>query len=220
METIKMINLNTLTTEQKLALKEELKSEELAAKKQKRDDRDAYKGMMEDFVHELFPLLENFSQEATQLKWAIFERAKNLLALKEIVYGIKDNQASHAFTDTAGRTIRIGHRTKDAYDDTIGSGIAKVKGYLEGVQRTKENEDFVEAMMIFLKTDRDGNLNPGRVMELQNWCEKRGNPETLKDGMDIIRNAYKPSQTCKFVEAYYKDVNGKEVNIPLSMSAL
>ena len=39
----------------------------------------------------------------------------------------------------------------------------------------------------------------------------------LKDGVHIIKEAYKPAKSSTFIEAYYKNKQGKKVYLPLSI---
>ena len=66
---------------------------------------------------------------------------------------------------------------------------------------------------------KDGVLKASRVLELEKLANKVNNVE-FTDGLRIIKEAYKPAKTCQFVTVKYKDSNGVEQTLPLSMSAI
>ena len=71
---------------------------------------------------------------------------------------------------------------------------------------------------MLLKKDKNGNLKASRV-ELEAIANENGN-ETLLEGVKIIKEAYKPSKSSTYVEAYYKDKTGKMVSVPLSITSV
>lgn len=214
------VDLNSLSAEQKQALKEQIKAEEAAAKKKVAEDRETYKLMVEEFVATLFPSLEALSEEIANKKKFVFDSAATLLEMKASAFGIKSDQKSHTFTDTKGRTIMIGHRIVDRYDDTVHTGIAKVREFVKTLATNDETGVLVDTVLSLLKMDKEGNLKPSRVMELQQICNKLDNPVLLKDGIDIIQNAYKAEKTCNFVDVSFKDENGRNKSLSLSMSSI
>ena len=106
----------------------------------------------------------------------------------------------------------------DSFDDTVHSGIEKVKSYIyKSVQ--DENSHLLEIVNLLLKKDKNGNLKASRVMELEKIAGNIDDPE-LTEGVQIIKEAWKPQKSKTFIEAYYKDENGNKVNIPLSMTTV
>ena len=210
-----MVDLKNLTTEQKKALFEEIKKEEREKEKRKAEARETYKNLVAETVERNFKKLEGVSEMLSQVKKAVYEDFKTALEMKAELFGVKENQQTHTFTTTEGLTITIGHRVTDNFDDTVHAGIEKVKGYISKVT-AGEKAELEELINLLLKKDKNGNLKASRVLELERIAEKI-NDEELKDGVQIIKEAYKPTKTSTFIEAYYKDEQGKKVYLPLSI---
>ncbi len=210
-----MVDLKNLTTEQKKALFEEIKKEEREKEKRKAEARETYKNLVAETVERNFKKLEGVSEMLSQVKKAVYEDFKTALEMKAELFGVKENQQTHTFTTAEGLTITIGHRVTDNFDDTVHAGIEKVKGYISKVT-AGEKAELEELINLLLKKDKNGNLKASRVLELERIAEKI-NDEELKDGVQIIKEAYKPTKTSTFIEAYYKDEHGKKVYLPLSI---
>lgn len=210
-----MVDLKNLTTEQKKALFEEIKKEEREKEKRKAEARETYKNLVAETVERNFKKLEGVSEMLSQVKKAVYEDFKTALEMKAELFGVKENQQTHTFTTVEGLTITIGHRVTDNFDDTVHAGIEKVKGYISKVT-AGEKAELEELINLLLKKDKNGNLKASRVLELERIAEKI-NDEELKDGVQIIKEAYKPTKTSTFIEAYYKDEQGKKVYLPLSI---
>lgn len=210
-----MVDLKNLTTEQKKALFEEIKKEEREKEKRKAEARETYKNLVAETVERNFKKLEGVSEMLSQVKKAVYEDFKTALEMKAELFGVKENQQTHTFTTAEGVTITIGHRVTDNFDDTVHAGIEKVKGYISKVT-AGEKAELEELINLLLKKDKNGNLKASRVLELERIAEKI-NDEELKDGVQIIKEAYKPTKTSTFIEAYYKDEQGKKVYLPLSI---
>lgn len=210
-----MVDLKNLTTEQKKALFEEIKKEEREKEKRKAEARETYKNLVAETVERNFKKLEGVSEMLSQVKKAVYEDFKTALEMKAELFGVKENQQTHTFTTAEGLTITIGHRVTDNFDDTVHAGIEKVKGYISKVT-AGEKAELEELINLLLKKDKNGNLKASRVLELERIAEKI-NDEELKDGVQIIKEAYKPAKSSTFIEAYYKDEQGKKVYLPLSI---
>lgn len=210
-----MVDLKNLTTEQKKALFEEIKKEEREKEKRKAEARETYKNLVAETVERNFKKLEGVSEMLSQVKKAVYEDFKTALEMKAELFGVKENQQTHTFTTAEGLSITIGHRVTDNFDDTVHAGIEKVKGYISKVT-AGEKAELEELINLLLKKDKNGNLKASRVLELERIAEKI-NDEELKDGVQIIKEAYKPAKSSTFIEAYYKDEQGKKVYLPLSI---
>ena len=152
-------------------------------------------------------------------KLEIFRSFEAILELKEELYGIKETQRSHTFTTSDGNlSIIIGHRVIDSFDDTVHSGIAKVKDYISKLT-TNEKPELEKLIDLLLKKDKNGNLKASRVLELEAIANENGD-ETLLEGVKIIKEAYKPSKSSTYVEAYYKDKTGRMISVPLSITSV
>ena len=106
----------------------------------------------------------------------------------------------------------------DSFDDTVHAGIEKVKNYIYKTVQ-EENTHLLEIVNLLLKKDKNGNLKASRVMELEKIAGNINDTE-LSDGVQIIKEAWKPQKSKTFIEAYYKDENGNKINIPLSMTSV
>ena len=106
----------------------------------------------------------------------------------------------------------------DSFDDTVHAGIEKVKKYIYRVVQD-ENSQLLEIVNLLLKKDKNGNLKASRVMELERIAGNIDDAE-LSEGVQIIKEAWKPQKSKTFIEAYYKDENGNKINIPLSMTTV
>ena len=107
----------------------------------------------------------------------------------------------------------------EGWDDTVEVGIDKVKAYLKTLAKDEESGMLVETVMRLISKDRKGNLKASRVLELQQLAQRSGNPELI-EAIEIIREAYRPVPSVQFIEVKYKDDEGKELSLPLSMSAI
>ena len=200
---------------EKFRAKEAKKLQEL----QKKQDRETYKTMIEETVEKLWDSLFEVSETLRVAKDNIFANFEDAVALKENIYCIKTNQKSHSFTDTKNRTITIGHRVVDHYDDTVKVGIEKVKQFVASLVTDDRTATLVSTVLDLLRCDQNGNPKPSRVLELEKMAQRFSNEE-LHDGIQIIKDAYKPKKTVDFVSASYKNEKGEDVSVPLSMSAI
>ena len=197
----------------------ELKAELKRREEAKIEDRKAYKDLTNETIPALMKKLKDLSEEIKAVKLQIFQDVTGLLELKDKAYGIKDDQRSHTFTTDQYDSITLGYRINDGWDDTVGSGIAKVNQFLASLAKDEDSAKLVNTINRLLKKDPKGNLKSNRVVELDQMT-KEWNNEIFTDGVEIIKAAYKPVASCYFIEATTKNANGKDVSIPLSISAV
>lgn len=208
------IRLEDLNKEQLDALMKQAEERRLAEEAKKREDKEAYLGLVDEAILQSIPELKEISEKMLQAKAKVFERFKKLIEIKESLYKVKDNQQTHTFTTQDGKlTLCLGSRTVNDYDSTLGSGIEKIKKYISTFDADNELTEVVNQL---LKLDKNGNLKPSRVMELAQLANKIDNID-FKEGVAIIQQAYQPRATCQFVTACENKDTGKEY-IPLSMS--
>lgn len=194
-------------------LKRELEQEQAKQKQ----DRESYKELVAETLPQAIEKLINVSAELSEAKKYIYQYFEELLKLKIQVYGVKDNQRSHTFS-TPDAEITIGYRITDGWDDTVGSGIAKVTQFINSLAKDENSAALVETVFNLLKKDAKGNLKGSRVLELQKLTQKFNDAE-FTDGVGIISEAYKPVYSCWFIDASTIK-NGNKHNIPLSMSSV
>ncbi|MEC5393956.1 DUF3164 family protein [Bergeyella sp. RCAD1439] len=198
---------------------EELQAELDRRNQEKAEDRKAYKELVNNELTQIIEPLKVVEMHLSESKLYVFESLNTLLDLKSKVYGVKDTQQSHTFTDDKGNTITYGFRIIDGWDDTVTAGIEKVREFLQSLAKDEDSSKLVQGINRLLKKDAKGNLKASRVIELTKWAEEINNP-TFTDAVNIIRQSYKPQRSAFFIDASYTDAQGKKVNIPLSISAV
>lgn len=213
------VDLSQLTPAQRAKLIEDIKLQEKREKAAIKAERENYKDIVDETVNELFPVLTELSQRIQETKQFVFAELETVKQMKGELFGVKQNQQSDTFTTKDGKTsIKLGYRVTDNYDDTHHAGIEKVKSYLVTLAKDDESAALVETIMDLLKKDVKGNLKASRVLELRKMADRIGNDE-FSDGITIIENSYRPAKSCNFIEVRFKDENGFEHSLPLSISA-
>ena len=214
----KTIDLKQLSPEQKADLMEQLKSENAAKKNREKAERESYKTIVGTTVAEQFVKLEQLSSNLSIAKADIYRQFAAIIELKQELYGAKSGQMSHTFTDEDGRSITIGWRQVDEFNDTLDMGIALISEYITTLAIDENSANLVEMINRLLKKDAKGNLKPNRIMDLRNLADKIGN-EQLTKGVEIVMAAYRPSRSVIFVEADKKDAQGKRQSVALSITS-
>lgn len=213
------VKLSELTTAQKAELMQQLEQEQKTEAQRISNEREQYKELVNSAVLRNFETLKSLSNNIQHVKRIIFNEFDTLIAMKEELYNVKEGQRSHTFSSEDGsKSIKLGYRVRDRYDDTMSTGVAKVKQYLSTLAKDTESAELVEGITDLLKMDKNGNLKPSRVLELRRWANRNQDPIFL-DGVNIIENSYKPVMSCQFIEVRYKDEQGREHSLPLSISA-
>lgn len=214
-----MINLENLTEEQKKELKKKLAEEEVKKENERKQKVEEYKNLVDECVMKGIQKARYISEMISLGKKEIQDTFKTLIDLKEELYGIRDNQQSHSFSTRNGDyTITVGYRVVDNFDDTVHTGIAKAKNYINRILKD-ENKELQKVLDLLLKKDKNGNLKASRVIELERIALDINDNE-LTEGVRIIKEAWKPQKTKTFIEASYKDANGNRINIPLSVTGV
>lgn len=212
------LNLNDLTEEQKKELLKQMKEEEREKKQKRNEELKSLNEMTNETVEEIFVVAKEVVEILTIFKKETFEKCKSLIGIKEELFNVKDNQRSHTFTTDDGKSVTLGYRVTDAFDDTVKVGIEKVKNWVFSEVKGTNNENIRKIISNMLKEDKKGNLNAKRVLELSQIAMDI-NDEELTEAVEIIEKAYKPQKSCHFIDISYKDENGKKISMPLSVSA-
>ena len=213
------LDFKNMTDEQKANLKKQILEEEAKEKAERKAKVEGYKSLVDETVIKAMEKVKGISNQITTIKKEVFDDFKSILELKAELYGVKENQQSHTFTTTDGKiSITLGYRMLDSFDDTVHAGIEKVKNYIYKTVQ-EENTHLLEIVNLLLKKDKNGNLKASRVMELEKIAGNINDTE-LSEGVQIIKEAWKPQKSKTFIEAYYKDENGNKINIPLSMTTV
>lgn len=214
-----MIDVSKLTPEQKAELLEELKKEEKTKSDIEKEKRDEYKKMVGNIVEESFEKITDVSGLLGWVKKEVIENFQTVLDMKSELYGIKESQQSHSFTSEDGKkTIRIGYRMMDSFDDTVHTGIEKIRNYIYNLVDGENKKQITAILDTLLKKDKNGNLKASKVIELRKQAEIVTDKGFL-EGVKIIEEAYKPVKSRMFVEAWHKDEQGNDVNVPLNITA-
>jgi len=212
------MNVLQLSKSERIQLFNELKAQEDVEKQLLKKQREDYKLLVNEVVTDTSQKLEQVSQYLSEVKADIFNSFSALVEMKKELYQYNDGQKSHSFTDFNGRTIEIGSRATDGWDDTIDAGVSKVNQYIDSLATNRETAQLVRMIQGLLKKDMKGNLKANRILELQKMADEIGNP-LFSEGVDIIRASYKPVRTAYFVEGRFKDETGKYRNFPLSITS-
>lgn len=221
METTKTlpVDLSQLTPAQLTLLEKQIEEKKKAEKQTIKNTRQTYKVLVSDTVKDLFKPLVGLSKHNLNIKKLVFDSFQAVIEMKEDIYGVKEGQQSHTFTDIDGNiSIKIGYRVTDAYDDTFSVGMTKVNNYMIRLAGTEGGEKLQRIISALMKTDSKGNPKPSRVLELRQYANEEQDEE-LNDGVRIIEDSYKPVKSCQFVEVKFKDDNNKWHSLPLSISA-
>jgi hypothetical protein len=209
------MKLQDLTKQQKNALLKELREEEA----QQKEQRKAYKEKVDKVVPTIFEKLHKLSNSIAQVKTDVYKSLEGLVNEKGEVYQRDgEEQQSHSFTSIDGsKTITIGYRVNDGWDDTINVGIAKVNEFIQTLAKDKASRALVDTILQLLSKDAKGNLKASRVLQLQKMAEEFNNTD-FNDAINIIKDAYRPVRTKQFVSVRYKDERGEVVELPLSIT--
>ncbi len=214
------MNIEELTKEQRADLRRQLEAEEKAERARVQQERENYKSIVDGWVEETVKKLQNVSSVMMDAKADIFGSSETIIKMKNELFNVKLDRKSDTLTTQDGsKTIRIGNRINEGWDDTVGVGVEKVKTFLRTLAKDENSASLVDTVMNLLSKDRKGNLKAQKVLELERLAVKSGNEDFL-DGIRIIKDAYRPVATCQFIEVVIRDENGKEHALPLSMSAI
>lgn len=214
------MDITKLSKEEKAALKAQLEAEEKAEKARVQNERDTYKELVDAAVRSNVRKLQELSTEMERVKAEVFGEFAALIRTKNELFSTKMNRQSDTFTTQDGTmSITLGNRVNEGWDDTVEAGIAKVKEYLATLARDDNSAALVETVMGLLAKDRKGALKANKVLELERLAVKSRDAEFI-DGINIIKQAYRPVPTCQFITVTVKDDKGVENKLPLSLSAM
>jgi len=213
METVEM----TAEERQEFAAFKEAKQKKEAEAKRKAD-RDAYTALVDETIDAVMPRLMGMSDEIARRKTEAVEAFCGALEMKAELFGVKDDQKSHTFTNSEGtKRITIGHYTLDNYHDTVDEGVAMVKGYIESLAKDDASRSLVKAILKLLSRDSMGNLKAQRVLQLRQLAEETGDDRFI-EGVRIIQESYQPTPSKEYVRAAVRGENGGWKPIALSMT--
>lgn len=214
------MDISNMTAAERAALREQLEAQERADSQKRQESIDAYKQMVDEFCADSFERMKKISELLRAEKERVFAAADLLIEQKEALFKTKSDRHSNQFTTSDGKvTVALGYRTTDGWDDTVNEGIAKVKEYLSSLAATEEGAKAVNIILKLLAKDRKGNMKASSMIQLEQEAAKNGNP-LFVEGVQIIRDAYRPVDSCQFISVSYKDDNGVKHVLPLSLAAM
>lgn len=214
------MDISQMTAAERAALREQLEAQERADSQKRQESIDAYKQMVDEFCVEVFGRMKKVSDQLRTEKERVFGDAELLIKQKEQLFKVKQDRHSNQFTTSDGKyTVALGYRTNDGWDDTVNEGIAKVKKYLATLASTEEGARAVSIILKLLAKDKKGNLKASSMIQLEQEAAKNGDPLFI-EGVQIIRDAYRPVDSCQFISVSYKDDNGVKHTLPLSLSSM
>lgn len=214
------MDISKLTKEEKARLKQELDAEDKAERARIDRERQNYKDLVDSTVNTSVRKLQELSAQMERLKNEIFSEFDSVIRMKEELFTVKTDRQTNSFTTSDSRqTITIGNRINEGWDDTVEVGIAMVKRYMNTMAKDDNSAALVDTVMSLISKNRKGALKASKVLELEKLANKTGDKDFI-EAIRIIRDAYRPTPTCQFIEVELKDKEGKSVRLPLSMSAI
>lgn len=197
-------------------MREERRAEE--ERRRAKEDREAYRRLAEETVAEMMPRIKALNATLTACKAQVYEAFKTLIETKTELYAIDSRQRSHTFrsADSTAR-ITIGYHQRDGWDDSVEVGIAKVRQWVGSLAKDDETAQLVEMILELLAKDSQGNLQAEKVLQLGKYAERSNSP-LFKEGVEIIREAYRPERTKLYIRAEERSASGKWTNIPLGIT--
>lgn len=196
---------------------QDLKNELAKRAKAQENKKEEYKNLIPEVLPEVFEKLKALSQSISEVKAQTYADLKALVQLKFDAYDTKSDQQSHTFSDK-NCSITIGYNVNAGYDDTVYMGIAKVREFIKAQVKDADTAKLVNQINRLLKINKDGNLDPKRIMELRQMANEY-NDVNLIEGVQIIEDAYHPKRSSWFIKSSYKNAVGIEVNLPLSVAS-
>jgi hypothetical protein len=210
------VKLADLSPEERAALIAELE----AKKTNEKNERRKYKEIASESVKEIVSQLIVIATNMKEAKTKAFDTLRTLAISKGEVFDVKDTQKTHTFTTLEGdKRILMGVREVNSWDGTEESGVAKIKEYLGSLVSNEKDRQLVQMINSMLKPDKNGSLDPRRIMELAKIADDAGS-DLFTDGINIIQQAYSLTGTQVFLEASIKDANGKWKNINKDFSEI
>lgn len=214
------MDISKMTAAERAALKARLEAEERAENQKRQESIDAYKESVDEFCKDVFSRMQKVSEMMRAEKERVFFAANILIEMKEQLYKTKQDRHSNQFTTSDSKiTVALGYRTNDGWDDTVNVGIAKVKEYLQSLAATEEGARAVGIIMKLRAKDKKGNLKASAMIQLEQEAAKLGDPLFI-EGVQIIRDAYRPVDSCQFISVSFKDDNGVKHVLPLSLASM
>ena len=214
------MDITNLTKEERAELLARLSEEKKQEEQKEQERRDSYKELVDSTVREAVAKLTRLSNEMMRVKQEVFNDFATLIKSKNELFNVKIDRQSDTFTTSdSAASITLGNRTNEGWDDTVNAGIEMVREYMATLATNQETAILIETIMGLLAKDRKGTLKANKVLELEKLAVKSQNALFL-EGIKVIKDAYRPVPTCQFISVKLKDKEGKEMQLPLSLSSM
>jgi hypothetical protein len=213
------IELVEMTPDQKAEF-EAFKAAKIQKEEEQRklEERKKYKSMIDEYIDELFPGLQDLSKKMAGTKQKVIETLSTAMDLKSDLFNVKSDQKSHTFTNSEGsKRIMIGNYQTDGYRDTVNEGIAIVTEVVGSLAKDDQSKALVNGIMRLLAKDKKGTLKASRVLELEQMAVELNN-ERLIEGVKIIKESYLPTVSKVYVKCEYKDETNAWCSLPLGIT--
>ncbi|MBO5002250.1 MAG: DUF3164 family protein [Prevotella sp.] len=214
------MDITNLTKEQRAELLAQLSEEKKREEALVQQRRESYKELVDDTVKESVKKLTALSAEMMRVKQEVFDSFATLIKAKNELYRVKLKRHSDSFTSSDGSMcVTLGNRTNEGWDDTVKAGIEMVKEYMASLATNEETAILIETIMGLLSQSKGskGTLKANKVLELERLAVKSQDTKFL-EGIKVIKDAYRPIPTCQFISVKLKNKEGKEEQLPLSLS--
>lgn len=180
----------------------------------KREQRKQLQEMVDEEMSSAVKELMACSDTLKAVKGKIFADFDTIMKLRreinEDVNPEGDEQFSFTFTSSDGlQRLRIGYNMNDNYLMQVEDGIKKVREYLQSLAKDEASGRLVDAVMRLLARDQKGNLKASRVLQLSKMADESGS-DTFKEGMSIIREAYRPTPGKAYIRCQVKTMQTAE----------
>ena len=214
------MDITNLTKEQRAELLAQLSEEKKREEALVQQRRESYKELVDDTVKESVKKLTALSAEMMRVKQEVFDSFATLIKANNELYRVKLKRHSDSFTSSDGSMcVTLGNRTNEGWDDTVKAGIEMVKEYMASLATNEETAILIETIMGLLSQSKGskGTLKANKVLELERLAVKSQDTKFL-EGIKVIKDAYRPIPTCQFISVKLKNKEGKEEQLPLSLS--
>lgn len=214
------MDLDKLSASELAELEAQIEAKKRAEKQKREDDINAYKDTVDDFVRRVYDMLVPLSDALKEAKDTIFKEKDAIVDLKESLYDTKLDRHSNTFTTSDGKiTLSMGFRTVDGWSDDAEAGIAKIKDYMRSLAKDENGAKQNKIIMELLAKDKKGNLKLSSIVQLEKHANEFGDPLFI-EGVKIIKDSYRPTETSQFISLIYKDEHGVKHSVPLSLSRM
>jgi hypothetical protein len=221
------MDINSLSPEQLADLKNQIAQAEQQKEQAKEGDRKVLKKMASEAVENMFTVLDDVSSTLTDVKDTIFKNFKSILVMKKDMYGTKEEQRSHTFSNEANtKRITLGYRVIDRYDDSVNEGIEMVNTCINSLVKDERSQLLLDMVNLALKKNKEGTLSASRVLDLHKISTSDTvenltdfDIERFREGIRVIMDAYRPERSAYYIEASYRLESGVWENVALSMSS-